>query len=152
MLFTVALLLLVPPSWDNAQAGHDKTALASMGSQLASYAILLGQFGVADLAVIIASLIIIWKGYYRKSRWAWCVMAVIVWAWYFPQWVLPSLRYLRGFDVYKWLLSWLDVSSWHYGPPDWIWILLLMLAALLLPVRSFFFKASESPRSDEQKI
>lgn len=149
VLFTIAFLLLVPPTWQNAQAGHpfwhfgrdaqrDKVVLVSMGSELANYAVLLGQFGVANLALIVVVLIVIWKGYVKKLRWTWFVMFVIVWAWYFPLLVLPSLEYLRGFNLIKWLSSWVDLSSWSYNAPVWVSIFLLMLVALILPVGSFF--------------
>ena len=142
VLFTIAFLLLVPRAWNNAQAGHDKAALASMGSGLASYAVLLGQFGITDLAVIAVAIIVIWNGYARKLQWTWFVMFVIVWGWAFPFLVLPSFSYARGFDVYMWVLSWKNLSSWSYeGPiyysPLYFSIFLLMLVALILPVRSF---------------
>jgi hypothetical protein len=143
VLFTIAFLLLVTPSLENAQSGHDKAALASMGSELASYAVLLGQCGVASLAVILVVLIVIWKGYVKKHQWTWFVMLVIVWMWYFPLFVLPSLRYLEGFNLSKWFSSLAHLTSWSYNPPVWILIFLLMLVALTLPVRSFFFKQSD---------
>lgn len=109
-----------------------------MGSELASYAVLLGQCGLASLAVILVVLIVIWKGYVKKLQWTWFVMLVIVWMWYFPFFVLPSLRYLEGFNLIKWLSSLAHLTSWSYNAPVWVLIFLLMLAALILPVRSFF--------------
>lgn len=144
LMLTVAFLCLVPPNWENAQAGHDKAALAHMGSGFADYAVLLGQFGVANLAMILVALIIIWKGYVKKVRWAWVLLFVIVWGWYFPPYVLPSLSSLRGFDLVMWLSSLAHASAWSYSPPVWVLILLLMLVALILPIRSFFSPAAEA--------
>jgi hypothetical protein len=146
VLFTIAFVLLVPPSWNNAQAGNDKAALASMAPGLADYAILLGQCGVASLGVILVMLIVIWKGYCKKLKWTWFVMFVIVWAWYFPLFVLPSLRYLEGFNLIKWLFSLAHVSSWSYNPPTWISIFLLMSVALILPFKSFFTNPTAEPK------
>jgi hypothetical protein len=114
-----------------------------MDSELASYAVLLGECGLADLAVILAVLIVIWKGYVKQLRWTWFVMFIIVWGWYFPPLVLPSLRYLRGFNLITWLSSLAHLSSWSYNPPVWVLIFLLMLVALILPVRSFFRKPGD---------
>jgi hypothetical protein len=153
VLFTIAFLLLVPPIWSNAQAGlpfwHfgraaqvDRTELADMGSELAGYAVLLGQCGVACLAFVLVVLIVIWGGYVKKLQWTWFVMFVAVWAWYFPLFVLPSLRYLRGLDLMMWLSSLGHLSSWAYNAPVSVLILLLMLVALILPVRFFFAPAT----------
>ncbi len=138
MLFTIAFLLLVPPNWENAQAGYDKGALASMAPGLADYAVLLGQCGFASLALILVVLILVWKGYVKRLRWTWFVMFIIVCGWYFPLFVLPSLRYLQGFNLIRWLSSLAHLGSWSYNPPAWVVIFLLMLVALILPIRSFF--------------
>ena len=148
VLFTIAFVLLVPPTWDTAQAGRpfwhfgragheDEALLASVKPESAEYLVVLGHLGVTNLAVILVALIVIWNGYVKRAGWTWFVMFVIVWAWYFPFSVFPNLRCLKEFDVYMWLLSWADIDSWHYGPPDMVWIFLLMLVALILPVRSF---------------
>lgn len=137
VIFTITFLLLVPTVWNNAQAGvpfwhfgqaerQDRASLDSMGPGLADYAVLLGQAGLAGLAVILLSLIVIWKGYVRKLRWTWFVMLIIVWGWYFPFFIYPTLSYVRGFDkVYFLIYSWAS------------WVFLAMLLALSLPIRSF---------------
>ena len=139
-LFTIAFLLLVPVLWHNAQAGipfwhfaqaahHDRAALDSMGPGFADYAIMLGEAGLAGLALVLVVLIIVWKGYVRNLQWTWFVMLMIVWGWYFPFFIHQSLSYARGFEKMRFLL---------YTP--WGWNLLVMLAALVLPIRSFFCK------------
>lgn len=149
VIFTIAFLLLIPTSWGNAQAGHDKAALESMGSELANYAVLLGQCGVAGLAVILLTLTVVWKGYIKKLQWTWFVMFVIVLGWYFPLFVLPSMKYLEGFNLIKWLSSLEHPSSWSFNPPVWVLIFLMMLAALTLPARSFFRKQGNGVISKE---
>ena len=129
MLFTIAFLSLVPSSWVNAHAGHDHAALGHMGPGFADYAVLLGQSGVADLALILVVLIVLWKGYVKKLRWTWFVMLIIVWGWAFPPLVLANRAYLGGFN----LSSRARLSVWSL-------IFLLMLVALILPLRSFFGK------------
>jgi hypothetical protein len=151
VLFSIAFLLLVPPIWHNAQAGlpfwHfgraaqvDRADLAAMGSELAGYAVLLGQCAVASLAMIVTVLIVTWKGYVRKLRWTWFVMFVAVWAWYLPLFLLPSLKVLRGVDLETYLRSLAHLRSWPYNALSWVLDFVLMVAALILPVRSFLSK------------
>jgi hypothetical protein len=103
-----------------------------MGPGFADYAVLLGQTGVADLALILVVLIVIWKGYVKKLRWTWFVMLIIVCGWAFPPLVLANRTHFEGSD----LPSWAHLSIWNS-------IFLLMLVALILPVRSFFGKPRE---------
>jgi hypothetical protein len=98
-----------------------------MGPGFVDSALLLGQCGFAGLAVILVALIVIWNGCARKLQWTWFVMLVIVWGWSFPLFIYQALSYARGFDVIRWLSSSL-----------WAWIFVVMLLALILPVRSFF--------------
>ena len=153
VLFTIAFLLLVPPSWRYAQSGHPswhfgreaqevKAALESLRPESVDSLVLQSQIGVANLAVILAVLIVVWKGYVKKLRWTWFFMCVIVWAWFFPT-VLPVLAAIRDIDVLGFLVSWIDPATWTYGLLTGIWIFLLMLVALILPVRSFFRKQSD---------
>ena len=100
-----------------------------MGPGFADYAVLLGQSGVADLALILVALIVIWKGYVKKLRWTWFVMLIIVCGWAFPALVLANRVHFGGFNL----------SSWAHLPV-WSLIFLVMLVALVLPVRSFFGK------------
>ncbi len=157
LLLTVAFLLLVPTVWRNAQSGipfwhfgqaarEDRALLDSMGSGVVDSALLLGQCGLAGLATILVALIVIWKGYVKKLQWTWFVMLIIVWGWYFPLFIYQALSYARGFDVIRWLSSSL-----------WAWIFFVMLAALILPVRSFFANRAtaldgEEDRADHRQL
>jgi hypothetical protein len=143
VLFTITFLWLVPTSWANAQAGiplwhfgraahEDRALLDSMGPGFADSALLLGQCGLAGLAVILVALIVVWKGYVKKLQWTWFVMLIVVWGWYFPLFIYQTLSYARGFDKVRWLSS----SSWG-------WIFFAMMVALILPVRSFFWAAEK---------
>ena len=143
VLLTIAFLSLVPTVWRDAQSGipfwhfgtqahEDRALLDSMGPGLVDSALLLGQCGLAGLATILVALIVIWNGYVKRVRWTWFVMLMIVWGWYFPLFIYQSLSYARGLDVIRWLSSSLSA-----------WIFLVMLAALTLPVRSFFSKTDD---------
>ena len=163
VLFTIAFLLLVPLMWNNAQAGlpfwhlgraaqADRAELQHMEESTREVSLLLGQCGFSTLIFIFVVLTVIWKAYVKKLQWAWFVMFVVVWVWYFPLFVLPTLRLLRGFDLIKWLASLTYLSSWSYSPSLWVVIHLLMLAALILPVRSFFGKYLTAPTNEVLEI
>lgn len=143
VLLTVAFLFLVPPMLINARTGRDAAVLATMDYRTAAYARLLGQFGAAYLAVILVAMIVLWTGYITKLRWAWFVVFVIVWGVVFPTLVQPSLVYFRDFSLIDWI-SWQNLTSWEYGPIAWVSIFILMLIALLLPIRSFFWRTGRS--------
>ena len=147
VLFTITFSLLVPTVWRDAQSGipfwhfgraarEDRALLDSMGPGFVDSALLLGQCGLAGLAVILVALIVIWNGYVRKLQWTWFVMLIIVWGWYFPLFIYQTLRYARGFDVIRWLCSSLGA-----------WIFFVMMAALILPARSFFGKKGRVPQA-----
>jgi hypothetical protein len=138
VLLTLSFLLLLPTQWRDAQSGipfwhfgqaarEDRRLLDSMGPGFADSALLLGQCGLAGIAMILVAVVIVWKGYVKQVRWTWFVMFIIVWGWYFPLFMLQGLSYARGFDVIRWL---------YYSRSAWI--LAVMLIALILPVRSFF--------------
>lgn len=142
VLFTITFLLLVPNVWHDAQSGvppwhfgqaalEDRALLDSMRPGSVDAALLLGQCGLAGLAVIVVALIVIWNGYVKKFQWTWFVMLIIVGGWYFPHFMQQTLSYARGFDILRWLSSSL-----------WAWNFYLMIIALILPIRSFFYKTA----------
>jgi len=137
VLFTIALLCLIPPCLANALAGRDKMALATLDAGFRAVAGLTGTLGVACLATILIGLIVTWTGYIRRVRWAWLVMFVLAWAWAFPLFALPFL-------TARWVLTFPEVlySAIHEaGVPrvavESVLIFLLMVIALLLPIKSF---------------
>jgi len=148
VLFTIAFLLLVPTVWRDAQSGvpfwhfgraarEDRALLDSMSPGVADSVLLLGQSGLAGLAVILVALIVLWNGYVRKLKWTWFVMLIIAWGWYFPLFIYQNLSYAKGFDMLRWLSS-----------SFWAWVFFVMMTALILPIRSFFYKQPQATRSD----
>ena len=138
VLFTIALLFLIPAGLWNALAGRDKTVLAKLDEGLRAEAQTSGYLGVACLAIILIGLIVIWTGYIKCARSAWLVMFVIAWAWAFPLFVLPLFKGTMDLTFPEWVYS----AIYQPGSPR-IWaesvlIFLLMVIALLLPIKSFF--------------
>lgn len=138
VLFTIALLCLIPPCLANALAGRNRMALATLDAGFRAVAQLTGTLGVACLAMILIGLIVIWTGYIKRVRWAWLVMFVLAWAWAFPLFVLPWF-------TARWVLIFPEVlysAIYEAGSPrvavESVLIFLLMVIALLLPIKSFF--------------
>ena len=138
VLFTIALLCLIPACLANALTGRDKVALVALDAGFQAAAQAMSDLGVACLAIILVGLIVVWTGYIKRERWTWLVMLVVVWVWAFPLLVLPLLKGRIVLALSEWLYS----AIYQPGSPR-IWaesvlIFLLMVIALLLPIKSFF--------------
>jgi len=154
ILFTVALLMLAPSMFALAGTTHQArfrdiatgADASAVGDQIAIpnyYA----PLGFASLTIIAVGLVVTWTGYIKGIRWTYFVMFVIVWLWVFPVLMLPF------FFVWRAMVSWVQTL----GPYDWIRLikdaiskngierdilesfvaLLLMLLAIVLPVKTF---------------
>lgn len=147
VLFTIALLWLVPPFVQNVLGGRAAVHENDFGLRL--YLRESAALGVASLAILLIGLIVTWTGFISKVRWAWFVMFVIVWGWALPNLVYPDVVY----PISRHLLSITDLPAiflegllGHAGfPRDFARgfvqltvIFALMVIALVLPIRSFF--------------
>lgn len=147
MLFTIALVCLIPAAVRNALAGRDKLALASLDAGFRAEAQTSGCLGVACLAIILIGLIVIWMAYLKRARSAWLVMFVVTWVWAFPLFVWPLFKGTIVLTFSEWLYS----AIYQAGSPR-IWaesvlIFLLMVIALLLPMIKSFFLVREAEES-----
>jgi hypothetical protein len=143
VLFTIALGSLVPMFRASVITGRDKTWLAKLdgGYRLAEQRT--SDLSVVCLAVILIGLIVLWTGYIRRVRWTWAVMFIIVWVWAFPLLVLPLFQ-----SGHLSIADWLYTAIYYPGSAPWAKSplpFLLMVIALLLPVKSFFLDP-EVPR------
>lgn len=136
VLFTIALLCLIPWSWRDALADRDARSLENLdaGWQIAMQAT--SNFGAASLVIILIGLIVTWKGYAAR---VWLVMFIVAWVWAFPLLVLPLLTHKISLTFPEVLYS----AMYEAGVPR-IWvksvlIFLLMVIALLMPMKSFLF-------------
>ncbi len=147
VLFTISLLWLVPPFVQHVLDGRGAVRESNLGLRL--YLRESASLGIASLAIILIGLIVTWAGYVRKVRWAWLLMFVIVWGWAFPNMVYPDVVY----PVSRRLVSITDLPAicleallGRAGlPRDFArdfaqlsMIFVLMVIALILPIKSFF--------------
>jgi len=116
--------------------------------------------GFASLGIVAIGLIVLWTGYRKKERWAWFVMLIILLCFSFPSSVLPVLLQIHRFgwpillDLFgafrggEWLHCWIVSLRPNYIGGiacGTVLILsrllnfLLMLLALLLPIKAFFW-------------
>ncbi len=149
VLFTIALVGLVPMFWANVITDRDRIWLAKLddryqlGNRYQLDAQRTSDLSVVCLAVILIGLIVLWTGYVKRTRASWGVMFVVVWLWAFPLLVLPLFA-RGGLSIREWLYT----VIYYRGAAPWAksnLVFLLMVIALLLPVKSFFLKA-EAPR------
>jgi hypothetical protein len=70
-------------------------------------------------------------------------MFVVVWVWAFPLLALPPFEALLKGTMALTFPEWIHSAIYQSGPfrigAEWVLIFLLMVIALLLPIRSFFF-------------
>ena len=140
ILFTVALLMLVPAMWTDASFAWGSGLGGASGSSLYGLDIgsCLAPAGVASLAVIAIGLIVTWAGYFKGVRWTWFVMFVVVWVWAFPLFIL---QYVQHPPPVSGLIPGLGSAIRERGPArdfvEAVLIFLLMLVALVLPAKTF---------------
>ena|ERR1700733_6015111 len=145
-LFTVTLLCLVPLSVRDALAGRDRVALQALDVGYRNAAMAIGDFGIASLAIIFIGLIVTWAGYAKRLRWTWFVMFIIVCVWAFPILILPILQIRKGILLSEWFQTAIREPSPYRDLAEFVLIFALMVIALALPIKTFFFR-QEKPRT-----
>jgi hypothetical protein len=152
VLFTVALLSLVPVSWNLAVTGRGRSWHSDPDVWFREVGRLYGDLGVTCLAVILIGLIVTWGAYVKRSRWAWLVMLVLTWGWAFPIFVLPL-------QPGHWVLPFREVlfDALHHSGGSRIAVETLltfsmMVMALILPLPSFIHSGERQPRWPVRKV
>ncbi len=107
--------------------------------------------GFCALGLEMIGLIVLWTGFRKKERWAWFVMLIILLFFVFPLNVLKLLLDMQT-PSFEW-------SAWFRGiregyPPSiglavGVLNFLVMLAALILPTKAFFFRSVSLKAVDE---
>jgi hypothetical protein len=147
VLFTAELLYLLPAAWNCAMAGRNQQVLANLDAGYKAAAQCYGELGIAALTIIAIGLLVTWTGFIRRVRSAWFVMFIIVWAWAFPNLVLPLFLHSVGLTAREWIQSALRSSG-----PARVWaenvvIFLMMVISLVLPLKAFFMSTSATSSS-----
>ena len=160
LLLSLCLVLNIPRSLMNISTWKQQYfdwSCMRMGNFLA-------PFGFANLGIATIGLIILWTSYKKRERLAWFIMLIILLCFEFPTSVLPVLLSVRE-QNYQWsylldLLGLLQYKvAWQcpvFAPVGFDYSIgvicvakgialslvhfLVMLVALLLPIKAFFWK------------
>jgi hypothetical protein len=138
VLFTVALLWLAPHNLEYASTWREFGIPVGHAFEQN----FLMPIGFASLALILVGLIVTWTYYIKRERWAWFIMFTIVWVFAFPVYVLPIIQARVAEGSVGWPFIWDAIKrpgtagAAIKGPVDFV----LLLIALLIPLRSFFAK------------
>ncbi len=137
VLFTIALVSQIRWAWWNIPQGYGY--MRGLDVWRRSARLSSSEVGELALALIFIGLIVTWTGYLNKVRWTWFVMVILVSGLTIPLRIFPHLMHPKVFlDLPKLL-----VDTWKGEPVarivlEEILTFLLMVIALLLPVKSFF--------------
>jgi hypothetical protein len=146
VLFTIALLNLVPEGLLYFSSGTDKVALARFDAGVRAQLQTWHYYGVASLAITFIALIVVWTWYIKRARSAWLVMFVVTWAWAFPLFAWPYLRGPKVFTLPEWIYNAIYERGYPRSQAQLVVTFSLMLIALLLPIKSFFLvKETSAP-------
>jgi hypothetical protein len=144
LLFTIALLNLVPEGLLYFSSGTDKAALARFDAGVRAQLQTWHYYGVASLAITLIALIVVWTWYIKRARSAWLVMFVVTWAWAFPLFAWPYLRGPRVFTLPEWIYNAIYERGYPRSEAQLVVTFSLMVIALLLPIKSFFLVRERS--------
>jgi len=142
VLFTIALICLIPAGLGNALVGRDKAALAALDAGYRTAAYAMSDLGVACLAIILIGLVVTWTGYIRRVRWTWFVMFIIVWIWAFPLLILPFVGHTMPGTWGEILSDALREPGIRRSFVEMVLNFVLMVIALALSVKSMFLTGS----------
>jgi hypothetical protein len=136
ILFTIALLMLVPLMWGNAVTLLQSGPYASDPESYRGFDYF-APVGFASLALIVIGLIVAWFGYIKGVRWTWFVMFVIVWVWAFPDLMMPYLHRWSQVDLIYTLAAAVRGNPIARSFVQVSLEILLMVLALVLPLKTF---------------
>ena len=157
LLLSLCLVISIPTALSQASTWNEPFLRLPYGA-IWNF---LAPLGFADLGIVAIGLIVLWTGYRKKECWAWFVMLIILLCFSFPSFVLPVLLQVRHFgwpillDLFgafrggEWLHCWIVSSRSNYCVGiECVQVLILsgllnflvMLVALLLPIKAFFWK------------
>jgi hypothetical protein len=151
LLFTIAFVWIIPWEWALIMTGRHGF-IDQLDARFKEVVHHMNDVGRLSLVIILVGLIVVWTGYLKKLRWTWFVMFVIVCGWAFPDliWhdILHSWAFIYRTHMSDWLGLFADAARGDRvarGMVEEILLFLLMVMALFLPVKSFFFEARKGP-------
>ena len=159
-LLSLCLVIFIPAALSLAST-WDEPFIKEPGGSVWNYNT---PLGFAYLGIVAIGLIVLWTGYRKRERWAWFVMLIILLCFSFPFSVLPVLLQIhrvgwpvfldliRAFPAGECLHCWIVSLRPNYlSGIVCVPVLILsgllnffvMLAALLLPIKAFFWEPAK---------
>jgi len=169
VILSLCLVTSIPAALSNASTWNELTVKLPYGAMWN----ILAPLGFAYLGIVAIGLIVLWTGYRERERWAWFVIFIALWFFYFPSHVLPvllqiqhfgwpySLYLLRAFWAGGWWYCWIaslrpgsavGIGHWPTAILIRPFEFLVMSIALLLPVKAFFWPQEPSQLGARTKI
>jgi hypothetical protein len=141
LLLSLCLITVVPESLKSALTWREPYTVMPLG--------------LYSLGFVMIGLIVLWTGYRKRERLAWFVMLIILFFYIFPSGFLPLLlQNTIEPEIFGPNLSTIDLSSeikWilegnrmAIGLMMELLVFPVMLIALLLPIKAFFWKSANS--------
>lgn len=170
LLLSLCLLISIPAALSTTSTWNEPSITLPCSGAMWNFKT---PLGFAYLGIVAIGLIVLWTGYRKKERWAWFVMLIILLCFPFPSSVLPVLLQVHriGWSV---LLDLFRASRAAECLHCWIASLrpnytvgiacgtllilggllkfLVMLVALLLPIRAFFWQSEPPKRGVRTKV
>src|ERR1700723_3051910 len=142
LLLSLCLLALIPAALRFASTWRE--LYVDMGDYEESN--LMMPLGFFSLGFQMIGLIVLWTGYRKRERWAWFVMLIILLFFVFPPSVLTLLLSIPtpSFEWSLWFQSIREGYPPAIGIAKGVLDFLVMLVALLLPIKAFFWKSANS--------
>jgi len=140
---------MVPICWSNALTGRDRKALEALDVGYQAAAQTTGSLGVASMAVVFIGLIVTWTGFVKSIRSSWFVMFIVVWVWAFPLILLPFLPDIKGIPLAELVSRALREPGTSRTSVRAGLIFTLMVIALILPIKSFFWSQNKPADTGE---
>ena len=143
ILFTLALVIPMPAmlgnAWTVPQTGFHTAGRMGVPNYYAF-------IGFASLAIIVIGLIVTWAGYIKGVRWAWFVLFLITWGWAFPVLVLAEFHWRNMMPLAQWPPPARTGRGPQLGFTASALTFLLMVLALVVPVKTFVLGKRGSSR------
>jgi len=140
VLLTIALLSLVPLSQQAFFAGHSRSVHEDADPCCQTELYAWGHVGEASIAFILVGLIVTWTGYVKAVRSAWFIMLIIVWIWAYPLFFKGIIPVFRSSPLSELISDALKGPGIYRTSLYMVARFASMVIALLLPIRSFFFR------------
>jgi len=142
VLLTACLLMGLPAGVELALTASRPYVEVYPGVEIQNY---LADAGFTLLTIISIGLLITWTAYWRRELWAWFALSLLAGLYFFPVHVLRVFMAIAQAEDFRWsdfLLGAIQQPGIVRTSTLALLVFLVMVIALVIPVRAFFKKSS----------